>query len=223
MLAVSNNRALKPTLMTSMENSFTPKMRVKSDSELQEIIDNKEKFQESALLAAIWELERREKAGNEHIEIKELIETKKKQVEDKPNSFEIPVDIAKSIKTAAYILFGTIFLGLLNSVLFDRYSDVEVFVNSRSVSVLILTLVFMAFMAYMILLGRNWARVTFLVLFLLGFLLNIPNVIYYFMNVPVVGFISLIQTGLQVYALILLYNKESKEWYLKQKAKLTTK
>lgn len=208
--------------MTSKENYFTPKMREKSDNELQEIVDNKEKFQEAALLAAIWELEKREKAGNQHSEIKEQIETKKKQAEDRPNSFEIPVDIAKSIKTASYILFGTILLGFLNTVLFDSYTDIEVFVNSMSVSLLIITLAFMAFISYMILLGRNWARVTYLVLFLIGFLMNIPDIIYYFKNVPIVGFISLIQTGLQTYALILLYNKESKEWYLKQKAKLTT-
>ncbi|MDE5421534.1 rhomboid family intramembrane serine protease [Ancylomarina sp. DW003] len=42
-----------------MENYFTKKMTVKSDSELQEIIDNKGKFQEDAYLAAIETLEKR--------------------------------------------------------------------------------------------------------------------------------------------------------------------
>jgi len=201
-----------------MENYFTPKMREKSDNELQEIVDNKEKFQEAALLAAIWELERREIAVNEHIEIKQQIETKKKQGKEKSNSFEIPKDIAKSIKTASFILFGTILLGLVNTVL----TDIEVFVNSMSLSLLVITLAFMAFISYMILLGRNWARTLHLVLFLIGCLMNIRDIIFYFKNVPIVGFISLILAGLRAYALLLLYNNESKKWYLKQKAKLIT-
>lgn len=205
------------------ENYFSKKMVNMTDRELQNYIDNKSQFQEDAILAAIWELENREKAESEHNEIKVKIETKKKQAkENVNNSFAIPKDIANSIKKASYILFGTIFLGLLNSVLFDRYSGVDVYVNSRSVSILILTLIFMAFISYMILLGRNWARVTFLVLFLLGFLLNLPSVVYYFTTVPIVGFISLIQMGLQIFVLILLYNKESKDWYLMQKERLTT-
>ena len=159
--------------MTDKENYFTPKMREKSEQELQEIVDNKEKFQESALLAAIWELERREKAGNEHAEIIEQIETKKKQAEENvDNSFEIPKDIAQSIKKAAYILFAIIPIGLVNSVLLNYFTGGEVFAETRNVVTAVLTVVVMLFFSYMILIGRNWARVTFLVLFLLGALIR---------------------------------------------------
>lgn len=202
-----------------MENLFTPKMPVKTDAELQKIVKNKNEFQELAVLAAILELEKREKGGDELIDIREKIEIKLEKSGGKAKPFEIPKDIPNSIKKASYILFGTILIGLLNWFLFDHY--IEVGINSRSVSILFLTLGFMAFLSYMILTGRAWARTLFLVIFIIGFLVSIQSQIFLLINVPFISLGSFVQNGLEVYALILLFNKESKDWYLQQKAKVS--
>lgn len=43
------------------ENFFSPKMALKSDEELKAIINNKQDYQKEALMAAMWELEKRGK------------------------------------------------------------------------------------------------------------------------------------------------------------------
>jgi len=192
-------------------------MRVKTDVDLREIINNKNEFQELAVLAAILELEKREITESDHSEIKEKIEIKLDKAKDKVNLFEIPGDIAGSIKKASIILFGTVLIGLLNWFLFDPYLEVEVGLNSRSISIFALSSGFATFISYMILTGRVWARTVFLVVFILGFLLSIKSLFFFLINVPLISVVSLLRIGLEVYALILLYNKESKDWYLKQK------
>ncbi|MBI9056009.1 MAG: hypothetical protein JEY96_19465 [Bacteroidales bacterium] len=214
----------KSTKLISMENSFSKKMQNKSDQELIEVIENREKFQQAAFIAAVWELEKREKAETKYIKLKdEMLIKQEQQVNESANkAFVIPEDLPKQIRMAAYLLFGTILIGIINSVLYNYFTNGEAYATSYSIFILIFSLSIMTFFSYMILLGRNWARITILVLFLLGAVLGIPTLIYYFNLSPIIGLISLIQTGLQIYALILLYNKESKNWYLKQKTEVKT-
>lgn len=61
------------------ENYFSSKMVNKSDSELQEYIDNKSQFQEEAVSAAIWELEKRGKVGVDAQSVNVQIEIKREQ------------------------------------------------------------------------------------------------------------------------------------------------
>ena len=61
-----NFNATKPTkIKMSNENFFLRTMADKSDSELQNYIDNKSQFQDAAILAAEWEIEKRNKAGTD--------------------------------------------------------------------------------------------------------------------------------------------------------------
>ncbi|MEQ6119786.1 hypothetical protein [Reichenbachiella sp. MALMAid0571] len=64
------------------ENYFSNKMVNKTDSELQNYAYNKSKFQEEAVLAAIWELEKRKKAGEDIKNIESEIEQKQKDVDE---------------------------------------------------------------------------------------------------------------------------------------------
>ena len=206
-----------------MENNFSKKMQDKSDQELLEVVENREKFQQNAFIAAVWELEKREKAEPKYTELKDEMLSKQQQVDKSVNNaFVVPEDLPKQIKMAAYLLFGTILVGVINSILYNYFTNGEAYANSSSIFTVIFSLALMTFFSYMILLGKNWARITYLVLFLLGAVLSIPVLIYYFTFSPIIGFISLTQTGLQIYALILLYRKESKDWYLKQKTEVQT-
>jgi len=58
------------------ENSFSKKLQGKSDAELQHYIDDKENFQEEAVLAAVWELEKRGKNAESAQTVAEEIEEK---------------------------------------------------------------------------------------------------------------------------------------------------
>lgn len=94
----------------SKENYFSPKLRNKSDSEVQYYIDNKEQFQAEAVQAAIWELERRGKQSEKSDKVQEEINVKKQaQVEDKVNRLGIPVGtVSPGIRFVHFLIDGFI-------------------------------------------------------------------------------------------------------------------
>jgi Tol biopolymer transport system component len=57
----------------SQENFYSPKMILKTEDELRDYIDNQDHFQEEAVLAAIWELEKRGIPIENSAQIKEEI------------------------------------------------------------------------------------------------------------------------------------------------------
>ena len=81
--------------------------------------------------------------------------------------------------------------------------------------VLVFTLALMAWLIYKISAGKNWARITYLVLFLLGFLPTLPVMLTEFSRSPLVAILTVVQVGLQVYALFLLFTKPVGAWFRK--------
>jgi len=133
------------------------------------------------------------------------------------DKYKIPADLPNAIIKSGYILFVTIALGLINTVILNHIKDGVLFSTPKMISVSIGIYGTMFYLFYMIRIGKNWARKLFLVLFILITILTLPDNINYVTNNSVIGLIAFTQTGLQFYALILLFNKESKDWYLTQK------
>ena len=133
------------------------------------------------------------------------------------NLFGIPEKLPKNIKKAAYFFFATIILGIINTFITNQQNDGILFSTSRmiSVSIAIYSLMFTHFIN--ILKGNNWARILFAVLFPLFTLLTLPDTINFLKSNSVIGIIRFTQAGLQFIALILLFSRESKDWYLEQK------
>lgn len=63
--------------------------------------------------------------------------------------------------------------------------------------------------------GRNWARVTFLVLFILGLPFALPTLLQQFEASIFSGFFGVLQLGLQGVALVMLYLPESNAWFFR--------
>jgi len=61
--------------------------------------------------------------------------------------------------------------------------------------------------------GRNWARITFLVLFLLGTPLSIQPLIHSLSYSPVSGVLGLAQAALQVVSLVMLFGRAARPWF----------
>lgn len=90
-------------------NFYSSKMLRKSIAELQKYIDNKSDYQEDAVLAAIWELEKRAALNPKMQALKQELEAQNKQVEAEP--------IAIKNEAIALYSFNFIFLfGILFSV-----------------------------------------------------------------------------------------------------------
>lgn len=116
----------------SKENYFSPRLRNKSDSEVQYYIDNKEQFQVEAVQAAIWELERRGKQSEESTKVqKEINDKKQAQVVDKVNRLGIPVGtISPGIRFVHFLIDGFIIQGftyLINVLPFIDISQLFAF------------------------------------------------------------------------------------------------
>jgi len=202
-----------------MENSFTSKMISKSDSDLLDYVNNYTQYQDNAVISAINELDKRGKADSEILEIKnqiiQKIDNQNQQIQQSKDEFKIPNDIPKTISNAAKLLYLTIGIGIVNSLLMEFTTDYQSYSDPKTLSILVISLGLMGFFAYMINIGRKWARNTFLVLFGLGFLMFPFTITHYFGLNPLIGLLSLTQTGLQIFALILLFKKETKDWYKK--------
>jgi hypothetical protein len=82
-----------------------------------------------------------------------------------------------------------------------------------TVIVIVLTMAVIAFLILKISRGRNWARITFLVLFVIGVLPAVPLVHAEFSRSIILGMVSTLQIGFQVYALFLVFTKPGSSWF----------
>ncbi len=143
--------------------------------------------------------------------------TEKRINNDSFDKFEIPEDLPNNIRKSAYILFGTIVLGIINTIILNNVNKGVLFSTPKMIAVSVLIYGIMFYHFYMILTGKNWARILFVVLFIIFTIVTLPDNINYLKNYSIIGLISFIQIGLQFCALILLFTKEPKNWYMKQK------
>jgi len=123
----------------------------------------------------------------------------------------------QSVKTAVNLLWASLAVGLVK-MLMDLSNLSAIAPPAFTNFVLIFVFAFNAFLIFKISAGRNWARITFLVLFVIGMLPALPLMLGEFSRAPVVGALSVAQVGLQVYALFLLFTQPGSAWYRKTAA-----
>lgn len=124
------------------------------------------------------------------------------------------------VETAVKLLYVTLGIGVLRSI----GESMEVSMRAQSISPAYA--VFKAFFVFgimwfficMIGKGRNWARITFLVLFIIG----IPSAVFPLQSLaanPISGLLGIGQTVIQIIALVFLFQKPSSDWFREMKAK----
>ena len=120
----------------------------------------------------------------------------------------------QSVGTAVNLLWASLAVGLVKMLMdFSNLSAVApaAFTNF----VLIFTFAVIGFLIFNISAGKNWARITSLVIFIIGMLPSLPLVLGEFSRSPVVGALSVAQIGLEVYALYLLFSQPGSGWFRK--------
>jgi hypothetical protein len=119
----------------------------------------------------------------------------------------------QSVATAINLLWASLVVGLVN-VLMD-FSSLSAAAPAAFTSFICFTFALIAFLIFKISSGRNWARITFLVMFIIGVLPTVPIVLGEFSRSAVLGALSVAHIGLQVYALFLLFTRPSSTWFRK--------
>ncbi len=122
------------------------------------------------------------------------------------------------VGTAVKLLYITLGIGVLRSIM-----DASMYTEMASPAFVILISFFvlgvMGFFIFMIGKGRNWARITFLVFFII----SIPFAAFPLMQSvganPISGRIGIIIIIIQIVALVFLFQKLSSDWFREMKPK----
>jgi hypothetical protein len=115
----------------------------------------------------------------------------------------------KGVATAVIILWASLGIGILNSLLVATHPT-----PARAHLMQFVIVVIMAVLIAMIGRGRNWARITLLVLYLPGSVLAILMIpLLLRVNGPLSLLFMLAQSVLQTVALILLFQREASVWF----------
>lgn len=125
-----------------------------------------------------------------------------------------PIQKPQSVATAVNLLWASLAVGLVK-MLMDLSNLSAVAPAAFTNVVLVFTFTLITFLIFKISAGRNWARITFLVMFVIGMLPRLPLMLGEFSRAPVVGALSVAQVGLQVYALFLLFTQPGSVWFRK--------
>jgi len=123
------------------------------------------------------------------------------------------------VRTAITLLIATIALSIIFTLLFtpSQAAANNVPVEAALIGALGGQL-FVVFLVWMIARGRNWARITMLVLLLLGLPMVFTQLPAMFGVSPIATLLSVASWGLQGVALVLLFLKDSSSWFAACKA-----
>ena len=120
------------------------------------------------------------------------------------------------VSTAVTLLYLTLGMGIIRSFLeVPRLLQVAPpgFGLGFFLFVIIFTMAFLVFLTVMIGKGRNWARITYLVLTIVGLPLSVLPLYQSLTKTPISGIIGTAQLVLQTIALIFLFQRASSEWF----------
>lgn len=120
------------------------------------------------------------------------------------------------IKNAVLMLWISLGLGVVRSA-WEIPAQADKSTLGFVISVMVFTLLFMGFFIWMIDRGKNWARITFLVLFILGVPLSILPLLQSLAYAPISGLIGVAQVVLQTIAVVFIFLKDSSAWFKDQK------
>jgi hypothetical protein len=123
-------------------------------------------------------------------------------------SIERPVQVVRSVQ----LLFASFGLGLVAATIavIQQFSSPAIFVALIPVA---LFFGLALFLVSKISAGRNWARVTFLVIVLLGVPFAIPTYAEEFRRNVLSGGLSIFIAALQLFGTALLFTKNSNIWF----------
>ena len=69
------------------------------------------------------------------------------------------------------------------------------------------------FLIYMIYKGKDWARITLLLLFIVGIILNIEDMILWFFAVPILFVLYIIEIVVTIIAFFFILQDKSSKWF----------
>jgi len=123
-------------------------------------------------------------------------------------------DRPRSVGTAVTLLWISLAVGIAKVALDFTHLRAMAPVGF-TLFVLVCTFAVLILLVLKIARGRNWARIVFLILFIIGTVPTLPVVRDELERAPLVGALSSLQIGLQIWVLVLLFTKPGSAWFRK--------
>lgn len=120
----------------------------------------------------------------------------------------------RSVATAIKLLWASFALGLVKAAM-DFPSLQTMATPAYLYFVMFFTFVVIGYFIFRISAGENWARIAFLVMFIVGMLPTLPQLMDEFSREPVSASFIVAQIGLQVYGMYLLFTPPGSIWFRK--------
>jgi hypothetical protein len=121
-------------------------------------------------------------------------------------------DRPRSVGTAVTLLWISLVVGIAKAALDFTHLRAMAPVGF-TLFVLVFTFAVLILLVLRIGAGRNWARIAFLILFIIGTVPTLPVVRDELERAPLVGVLSLLQLLLQIWALVLLFTRPGSAWF----------
>jgi len=121
----------------------------------------------------------------------------------------------RAVALAVYLLWASIAIGFAKIPLDFQFLSA---MPSPGLmwSVVVLVMAFFCLLIVKIASGRNWARITYLALFLLGLIPALPTLTSEFARSPILAILSIVQFIMQGYAIFLVFTSPGKTWFQKK-------
>jgi hypothetical protein len=118
------------------------------------------------------------------------------------------------VGTAVNLLWATLAVGLIKSMMEFSLRSAQA-TTLFTTFVLVITFALIGFLIFKISSGKNWARITLFVLFVIGVLPTLFIISVEFSRSFILGALSVAQIGLQGYAQFLLFTRSGSTWFRK--------
>ncbi|MCG8387130.1 MAG: hypothetical protein MJA30_16400, partial [Cytophagales bacterium] len=145
-----------------MPSKFARTLKDKTDSELFEYLNNRNVYQQEAILSIIDELESRGRSNSNSnaikTEINDEIELKETARESNKAHYQVAKDLPISISSAVKVIYFSAVLGLINPLIIHLAGVIEHFPNLNSLIIIILSTSLVVFLGFQVHCGKKWAR-----------------------------------------------------------------
>jgi hypothetical protein len=118
----------------------------------------------------------------------------------------------KNVFNGVVLLFIALGLGILRAIIGIPMLEEPIAILITAI-IAVPFILLEAFLIYMIYGGKDWARITFLVLFIVGIILDIENMIIWFFAVPILFVLCIIEIIVTIIALFFILQDKSSKWF----------
>lgn len=125
-----------------------------------------------------------------------------------PTASEPPAPVASALK----LIYASLAIGVVRAAL-EWPQMMRMMTPGSAIFSLLFTFAFLLWLANRVARGRNWARIVFLIFFLLGLPFSIGPLLQSLGYAPLSGMLGVIQLTLQVVALVLMFSRQASPWF----------